>query len=232
MRTLIFTLTIFGICNLALAQSDTIQQKDSNTYKLSLNDGSQLVGHIIKKDSREIQFITLDKREIIVPQYAIKSIEVVKSTDFNSAGQYVGEDKFATRYFISTNGLPIKKGENYVQWNLFGPDFQFAVADDLGVGIMTSWIGMPIIGSIKKSWEINDHSQFALGALAGTGSWAAPDFGGVLPFASLSFGNRSQNISLSGGYGAIWDYGDVNGRAMTSIAAMVKLTPKVSLVFD
>lgn len=98
------------------------------------------------------------------------------------------------------------------------------MADDLGVGIMTSWIGMPIIGSIKKSWEINDHSQFALGALAGTGSWAAPDFGGVLPFASLSFGNRSQNISLSGGYGAIWDYGDVNGRAMTSIAAMVKLT--------
>jgi hypothetical protein len=97
---------------------------------------------------------------------------------------------------------------------------------------MTSWLGTPLIGTIKKSWKLNDEAQFAIGGLVGTGSWISPDWGGALPFATVSFGDRQRNIAFSAGYGAIWSDGETTGRALVSVAGMVKLSSRLSLVFD
>jgi hypothetical protein len=195
-------------------------------------DGKDHIGYIISKDTREILFRTTEGREFYIPQHVIDKIITVDSSEYNNRGDFVGEDRFATRYFITTNGLPVKKGEHYIQWNLFGPDFQFGLGNNFGVGIMSSWIGMPIIGTIKKSWEIGEKSQFAIGGLVGTGTWIAPDWGGALPFATLSHGSRKANVAISGGYGAVWFGNGVEGRAITSVAGMVKVGRNVSLVFD
>ena len=232
MKSKLLAIFLLFIGNIALSQTDTTLTKDTSTYRIIKTDGGELIGQIQSQDAREILLLTKDDRQIYIPQHAIKEIIKLKNSDFNNIGTFIGEDKFATRYFITTNGLPIKKGEHYVQWNLFGPDFQFGIGKDLGVGIQSSWFGVPIIGSIKKSWQIGDKSQFAIGGLVGTGSWALPEFGGALPFATLSFGDRSKNIAFSGGYGAIWTGDGVSGRAISSIAGMAKISPKISLVFD
>ena len=233
MRTafLSFCFLFFGL--FAYAQPDTIPAvKDTNTYRIIKSDGSEFLGKILQQDAREILILTQDNREIYIPQYMIQQIILLEKKDFNPRGEYVGDDPFATRYFINTNGLPIKRGEHYVQWNLFGPDFQFGVGKNFGVGLMTSWIGMPIIGTAKKSFRLTEKSQFAIGTLAGTGTWAGPDFGGILPFGTLSFGDRKKNIAFSGGYGAVWIGGDPDGRAITSIAGMFRISQRVSFVFD
>lgn len=217
---------------ITFAQQDTIQESDSTYYRIIKTDGQEIIAQIITEDKREILVMTHDGREIYIPQHVIKKISAIREEDFNFKGEFVGEDKFATRYFITTNGLPIKKGEHYVQWNLFGPDFQFGVGKNLGVGVMTSWMGVPVIGSIKKSFQLSEKAQFAVGGLVGTGSWAGPSFGGALPFATLSFGTRRANIAFSGGYGSIWTDGDPSGCGLASVAAMVKVSPKLSLVFD
>ncbi len=232
MKFFLSILVVLLLSTNSFGQNDSLVSADTNTYRIVLNDGTQYIATILKKDNREVLILTRDKREIYIPQYAIKSIELIKSSDLNAKGDFVGEDKFATRYFITTNGLPIKKGEHYVQWNLFGPDFHFGVGKNLGVGIMTTWIGMPIIGSIKKSFQLNDKAQLGIGALVGSGSWIAYDWGGALPFATISFGNRSSNIAFSGGYGTIFTSGDIDGRALMSIAGMTKVSQKLSLVFD
>ena len=205
---------------------------DDSMYRVVKTDGNILIGKLLQNDAREILLRTEDGREIYIPQHVIKRLEPLSGERRSVAGEYTGEDRFSTRYFITTNGLPIKKGEHYVQWNLFGPDFQFALADDLGVGIMTSWLGTPLIGTIKKSWKLNDEAQFAIGGLVGTGSWISPDWGGALPFATVSFGDRQRNIAFSAGYGAIWSDGETTGRALVSVAGMVKLSSRLSLVFD
>jgi hypothetical protein len=221
------------MCCSSYSQSDTITITDTNSYRIIKSDGGELFGKILHEDSREILILTKNNKQIYIPQHVIEKIELVKNSDFNEKGAFVGEDKFATRYFITTNGLPIKKGEHYVQWNLFGPDFQFGIGKDLGVGVMTSWIGVPIIGTIKKSWKLGEKSQFAIGGLVGTGSWADFSIGGALPFGTLSFGDRSKNIAVSGGYGAVWGIGNnISGRAITSIAGMIKISKNLSLVFD
>lgn len=139
--------------------------------------------------------------------------------------------------------MPIKKGEHYVQWNLFGPDFQFSIKDDLGVGIMTSWLGIPLIGTIKKNWNINEKVNVAVGALAGSFTWYDIQMFGALPFGAMTFGNRQRNLSISGGYGFInlpenkyigngqWAH-EIEGRALTSISGMVKIASNLSLVFE
>lgn len=232
MKTLLFAFTLLFAAGTLKAQNDTLNLQDSTTYRFIKTDGGELMGKIISQDPREILILSTDNRQIYLPQHVVKEIIVVKASDFNSQGTYVGEDKFATRYFLSTNGLPVKKGEHYIQWNLFGPNLQFGLDDNLGIGLMTSWGGVPIIGTIKKSWELSEKTQFALGALVGTGSWAAIDLGGAIPFASLSFGDRRANLALSGGYGAFWLEGPVENRSITSIAGMAKISPKISLVFD
>lgn len=235
MKVLIFSLFVFFTAPIVFGQQDTTTVCEKQLVKIIQTDKTELIGYILKEDEREIQFETQDGRRIFIPQYVIKEIVPIKDADFNVKGDYVGEDIFATRYFITTNGLPLKKGEHYVQWNLFGPDFQFAINERFGVGLMTSWLAVPIIGTAKYSFDINERSQFAVGALLGTSSWAAfsgANFGGVLPFATISHGDRKANIAVSAGYGAIWLGGDVSGRALTSIAGMIKVGPKISLVFD
>lgn len=232
MKNLILILAIACFSGLSFSQDNSVAVEDTNTYRFVKTDGGELIGKILSQDEREILILTSDNRKIYLPQHIIKEIILIEQSNYNIKGDYVGEDKFATRYFLTTNGLPIKKGEHYVQWNLFGPDFQFGLGKNLGVGIMTSWVGIPLIGTIKKSWELGEKTQLAVGGLVGTGSWAAPGFGGALPFATLSRGDRTKNFAFSAGYGAIWQDGELEGRAITSVAGMIKITPKVSLVFD
>jgi hypothetical protein len=232
MKQLLLILILFLFGATTHAQSDTTTVVDTNSYQIVKTDGGVLIGKILKQDEREVLLLTQDDRKIFIPQYMIESIVKLNGADFNNNGKYVGEDDFATRYFLTTNGLSFKKGDNYVQWNLFGPDFQFAVADNLSVGIMTTWIGYPIVGTIKKSCELGEDFQFAVGALVGTGSWISPSFGGALPFGTLSVGDKRRNIAITGGYGAVWADGDLTGRGLSSIAGMVKVSDKFSLVFD
>lgn len=233
MKTLLHLFAFLLISNISFSQIDTTAVQDTNTYRFIKTDGGELIGKILSQDTREILLLTKDNRKIILPQHTVKEIVLLyKKEPYNEKGFFIGEDKFATRYFLTTNGLPLKKGEHYVQWNLFGPDFQFSLGKNLGVGIMTSWIFMPVIGTIKKSWKLGEKTQAAVGGLIGTGTWIESGFGGALPFGTISFGDRTKNVAISAGYGAIWQDGSVAGRGITSVAGMIAISPKISLVFD
>jgi hypothetical protein len=228
MKKFIFLFVLFNIVIGVEAQNVDSGQ----IVSVLQTDGNQWIGQILSSNSREILFKTQEGRELFIPQYVISKITAVKLSEFSESGNYIGEEKFCTRYFLTTNGLPLKKKTGYIQWNLFGPDIQFSVTDKLGVGLMTSWVGIPMIATIKYSTEIAENLHIALGGLIGTGTWAAPDYGGILPFAALTLGNEKRNINFSGGYGAIWTEGDRDGRTLVSLAGMSKIGKKVSLVFD
>lgn len=232
-----FLFSATAICQEATTQDST------KLFLVTKNDGIEFLGVILTSDAREVLIRTEKIGDVYVPKHEIKSIKEVNPKFYS---EFTGEELFATRYFITTNGLPIKKGENYIQWNVYGPDFQFGIADNFGVGVMTSWAAIPIIANAKYSIKLSEKTSMALGALAGTGSWALPDFGLALPFASFTFGNRRNNINFSAGYGAIFykeeNYNPITntsydekfreGRFLLSIAGMAKINSKFSLVFD
>lgn len=234
-------ISIQGI--LAQSKINILHEIKDQLYLIEKHDGVKYLGKVISMDDREVLIDTEDLGRLYIPKHLIREISpILVKTDEN----FLTEELFATRYFITTNGLPIKKGENYIQWNLYGPDFQFGVADNFGVGVMTSWVAIPIIATAKYSIKLGEKTSMALGLLAGTGSWAMPEFGGFLPYVSVTFGDRRNNLTLSNGYGYIFyedewynpttqqfeTKNESEGRYLFSIAGMAKINEKFSLVFD
>jgi len=213
------------------AQKDSV--KATKIYVITTNDGGEFIGEIISEDAKEVLIKTKDKGEVSIPKYQIKTRKTLESGDLNASGEYIPAEVFSTRYFITTNGLPIVKGESYVQWNLWGPDFEFGVADNFSVGVMTTWLANPMIATAKYSIPLNKKTSLGVGTLLGTTTWIAPgSFGLALPFASLTNGDRKKNISLTAGYGAVAFDGEISGRMLLSAAGMTKVGKKVSIVFD
>jgi len=211
--------------------SQTYPTDSTKLVCVTLNDGTKIIGKVTQNNERELTVSSLDGRRQIIPQFFVKTISEINESDMSKNGKYLGKDNYCTRYFLTTNGLPIEKGKNYIQWNLFGPDFQFSVSDHFGVGIMTSWLGNPVVGSFKYSNKISKNVHYAIGGLVGTTTWAGRA-GLALPFAALTFGNGRNNINFSSGYGAVWDSFESDGTALYSIAGMAKLSNKLSFVFD
>lgn len=248
MKTFLKILIVSLFFFLAAAASSLAQAPadSSKLYVVVKHDGIEFIGRIISQDAREVLMETPAIGQVIIPKYEIKEIREVQPNEFSATGQYIPNEVFSTRYFITTNGLPIEKGESYIQWNLYGPDVQFGVAKNFGVGIMTTWVACPIIASAKYSIKLSNKTSLGLGTLLGTGSWTAPEFGLALPFAALTFGDRKANITFSAGYGAVtykrYEYDVLTGqgasrkhsesRMLMSTAFMFKVGPKVSFVFD
>ncbi len=211
---------------------DSIKMNSGKYYIVVKNDGSEFTGLILSMDAKEVLLSTKTFGQVSIPKHEIKEIRELKSGEISADGVYRPNETFATRYFLTTNGLPIAKGDNYILWNWYGPDIEFGVAKNFGIGVMTSWLGMPVIGAAKYSIELDENTHLAIGTLLGTGSWALPEFRIAVPFGSLTYGNRKYNLTFSGGYGAVWGYGISGGRALFSVAGMAKVSKKASLVFD
>jgi hypothetical protein len=226
----------------------TDQQSQKPVIVIVKNDGSRFVGTIISEDAREVLIETQSLGQVYIPRHEIKEIREAVPGEISSKGEFIPAEVFSTRYFITTNGLPVKKGETYMLMSLFGPDFQFGVSDNLGLGILTTWFATPIIGSLKYSIPINEKTSVGLGALAGTGSWVWPEFGLILPYGVITSGDRVRNINLSLGYGGVTykrseyistrnggytkEVRENEGTFLVSVAGMVKVGKSISLVFD
>jgi len=219
--------------NSANAQEKQTSAGDtSKIFIVEKNDGAEYIGKIILQDEREVLVETKKLGRIYIPRHEIKSIKEIENVKLSKDGDVILDEVFASRYFIATNGLPSKKGDSYIQWNLYGPDFQFGVAENLNLGIMTTWFGVPIIGSARYSIPLGDNLNLGVGSLLGTGSWAQLDWGLALPFACITIGSKKSNITLTGGYGLSFSKDNSDGQLLLSIAGITKLGEKISLVFD
>ncbi len=223
MKHLLFALTFIILTPVFV----TAQEFDpAKTYIVTKNDGTKFTGNILSSDAREVLLKTATIGEILIPKHEIRSIVEFKE----------GDDKFkeifASRYFITTNGLPVEKGDSYVQWTLLGPDIQFGVSDNVGIGIMTTWVANPVAVSFKYSGNLGHKINFAVGALAGSTLWSAEGVRFALPFAAVTVGDENGNVNAAIGYGAISSPDYDGGQSMFSLGAMKKVTRSGSLVFD
>jgi hypothetical protein len=236
MKKHLISAAIVLLLSLAFGQESHAQYDTTKVVKMHVvikNDGTEFMGRILSQDAREVLINTDKLGDVIIPKHEIKEIKELKPGDVNRSGEYVAAELFATRYFYTTNGLSIKKGENYIQWNLFGPDIQFGMADNFTLGVMTSWIAIPIIGTAKYSFELTDQVHLGVGTLLGTGSWINPGFGFALPFGALTIGDDKVNINLMGGYASVFGNGSSSGgTAVYSVGGLLKASKKVSVVFD
>ena len=211
MRTLLKFITVtFALCLtsfFASAQNNT-EKSDSTKktmYRIVKNDGAEYYGYIIKDDGREVEMLTKTIGKIFISKAEIQSIKVIDETllddkgDLNY-GDFRATGPFTTRYYLSTNALPIEKGENYAMIHLFGPEVHFALSDNFSLGVMSSWIASPIAIAAKYSFPSKTNTHFALGSIVGSSGFLGQGKGfGGLHWATLTQGDRTSNFSISAG---------------------------------
>ena len=122
--------------------SQTTQDSTSKVVVITYS-GKEIIGKVLSDDGRELLLNTDKAGKVYIRKDDVKSIELIKKGDVIN-NEYVSAGPFTTRYQITNNALPIKKGENYAMWNLYGPEVHFAVTSRLNVGVMATWIASPI----------------------------------------------------------------------------------------
>ena len=227
------------------------------------------VGIIVSDDGREVLIETELLGKIYILKSDIRSIQPLERSQDVQNGEFVGAGAFTTRYAFTTNALPVRKGENYALLQLYGPEVHFALTDRLNLGIMSTWIGSPMVLAAKYSMPTSDPMlNFSVGGLVGTSGYLNNFEGsGGLYFGNATYGDRNHNVTFAVGYAHLspglsnemlvekgtyfstWDYFDPynpefsEGRIeasqrntargpLFSIAAVTKVGPKASLVFD
>jgi hypothetical protein len=214
-------------------QVQVAQTQDEKIYVITKQNGYRFVGRILQQDAREVLIETLEHGPIYIPRHEIREIRQTTEGEISARGTFVPAEVFSTRYFITTNGLPIKKGETYMLLSLAGPDFQFGVAENFGLGVITTWLGTPIIGTAKYSIPVDRKISMGVGVLVGTGSWIFPEFAMVIPYGVITTGDRVRNFNFSFGYGGFrLNAENSEGNFLISLAGMTRVGNKISLVFD
>lgn len=201
MKTFLLTLLLL-IGGLSYGQIST----DTTEIKvITKNDGTTYVGKILGDDGREVLIETKELGKIYIPKSDIKSIALLNEDEVDDLGVYSPEGPFATRYYFTTNALPLEKGDDYAMIHLYGPEVHFSLGGGFSAGIMTTWGASPFIVALKKSFQTqNEKLNFSLGALVGSSGYLNTFRGyGAIGFGTVTFGDASNNFSLSAGYGYI-----------------------------
>ena len=207
------------------ASFENLQDSTGQRVIIVKNDGSIYSGMIITRNEREILIETDKLGKIYIPLHEIREIKPWKETAKNS-------ELFATRYFLTTNALTLGQGNRYYMLSFYGPEVHFGLTNHFSVGLMTSWVAMPIIGSLKLSFDAGENFHIGGGLLAGTLSWADMSSGGILPYGCVNIGNYTNNLTLSAGYAWI-TYPDGQGSApLLSPACMFRVGKDIFFVVD
>ena len=234
--------------------------KDTTLRLVERNDGVKYIAKILSDDGREVLLETQELGKLYILKSEIKRISIIEDLGEIKNGELREESPFSTRYAFTNNALPIKKNEHYAMVNLFGPEIHFAVSDRLNIGVMTSWIGSPLVAVAKFTIPTsNEKVNFSLASMFGTSGYldGFESFGG-LHWGTFTYGDRKNNISFSGGYGYLnvsgnsgfenvpgtytyqsYDNSNILRRArpipsapIFSVAGIFQLTSKASIFFD
>lgn len=202
----IFFILFFFFFSSAFSQETT---KPDSLVQITMKTGDIYVGQVLSDDGREVLLLTAEIGKIYLQKEKMESIKPYVHTINNlKEGGFQSSGPFTTRYYFTTNALPIKKSENYAMINLFGPEAHFAVTDKFSAGIMTTWIASPMVLALKYTLPTkNPKVNFGLGTLMGSSGYLLQGRGyGGLHWGMVTFGSRLSNITFSGGY-AYADFG-------------------------
>lgn len=244
-RYSVFLFLLIGLCHFSFGQNtnDTSKVK-KEIYRVVKNDGTEYIGVIISDVGREVLMQTEALGKIYIPKSDIKLIKLI-ANEYADASKYREVGPFISRYYLTNNALPIKKGENYAMLHLYGPEVHFAVSDKMSIGVMSTWAASPIGIALKRSFKTkNENINLSVGTIMFNSGYLYTFRGwGGLHWGSITIGKPGYNITFSSGFGYVdlvenrrsnYEIGlqKLNRGSVNSIAALIPVGKKASFIFD
>jgi hypothetical protein len=177
------------------------ENENKNLVLIVKNDGGEFIGEIISDDGREILVVTKAIGKIFINKSDISSITKVDEGLKNKENkEFRASGPFTTRYYFTTNALPIKKNDNYGLIHLYGPEIHLSVGNKTSIGLMATWIASPIALVLKQQIYSNNNFHVSIGSIIGSSGYInqGQTYGG-LHWGTMTFGNRLSNVSFSAG---------------------------------
>ena len=133
MRHFLFFL-LFSLPLLATAQDDYYQKKpDSRTYTITLKDGTQLRGELVRQDSVEAIIRTQNLGEVRVQASQIVRMEQIGAATESETGTY--PNIFPQTMRFSPTAFSAEKGRVYYHnYALYLSQFEYGVSDNFSIG--------------------------------------------------------------------------------------------------
>ena len=175
--------------------------ENKNLVLIVKNDGGEFIGEIISDDGREILVVTKAIGKIFINKSDISSITKVDEDLKNKENkEFRASGPFTTRYYFTTNALPIKKNDNYGLIHLYGPEIHLSVGNKTSIGLMATWIASPIALVLKQQIYSNNNFHVSIGSIIGSSGYInqGQTYGG-LHWGTMTIGNRLSNVSFSAG---------------------------------
>jgi hypothetical protein len=239
LTSFILLLTMMVLFNQdCLGQTDTlntVKYRTSKIYQIKTTNGKILIGTILEDNENGILLLTLEKKDKIrIPKYDIESMEEIDQKRILNGGLLKGESIFATRYAVTTNGLAMKKGDAYFHSLYFLLyDVEYAVSDHISIGAVTTFLGSPFLFNVKYATELSSDLHLGAGILAGPLFLFKPIEGGIIiPYTSLTFGDRRNNLTFTAGYPSFTSGNNSTGQLLFSVGAMTGISKSSFFVFD
>ena len=205
-------LVILGVVSPPLAAQDTTATSnlrptpDSQLVKLTLRDGSVLIGRVLDVTPTTVRFASAVGQSDI-PRAAISRVETAASREIHN-GEFWPEDPSRTRLFFAPTGRMQHSGELYFSdAYIFFPSLQAGLSDRVSIGAGMSVV--PGLGLDEQLYYItpkvglyaSPKFNLALGALvAGAGSISDEGpFG--LGYGVATVGGEDGSVTAGAGFG-------------------------------
>lgn len=231
-----FFLTL-GVGVNQLHAQDYVESPDTSligkTVIVLKNDGSEYIGILKKMDAREVLIETKTIGDVYIPKHEIKSISEADDNTVSSGGKVIRENRMYSRYFITTSGMPIERGDDYlnVTWGLV--DAEFRVAKNFSLGGMTTPLGIPMAITPKLGFSISDNLHIGAGGIVGFLGWIQPNTGGALGYGTITLGDKDLNLNVAVGGAIGWGDGFTEASSvLLSVGSHIRLGPGAFFVFD
>ena len=228
------------------AINDSLKTADTTIsyVVVELENNTSITGKKVSDDGREIGIMTVDKGLILIPKYQIRTI-TVSATMPSVGGKKVFPNPHPSRYLYSPSGIPLKKGDGYIQAiYLVAYQGQYALTDHFSIGITSTLWASPFLVNVKytntlhKSADGKKNVYLATGIQAGSLTYIDPRTYFGIGYAGLTFGNPESNVTVNGGFlgeSSIWyynQYDPLTGRWTGDEGRENEFLPAISLSWN
>ena len=228
-----YALLLFSVAVLiqpALAQQDS--SRVMTGYRLTLVDGSDIVGSIVKEDSLHVDFRTISGIMMAVPRNQIKSMVSLSGSIVD--GEYRASDPNYTRLFFAPTGRALKSGQGYFSaYEIFFPFIAIGIGDAVTLaGGMSLFPGIESeIYYIAPKFTPLHLQNFDLSiGLLYINSWARYASGGGIMYGVGPYGSKDNALTVGLGWG--FTGGEIGNKPVLLLGGEVRVSNSIKLITE
>ena len=228
--TALLMLVVSILSQPARAQLDS--SRVAKVYRLTLNDGSEIIGSIVKEDSVQVEFQSVSKIMMLVPRNQIEAI--VPLAGSVADGEFRRSDPNYTRLFFAPTGRALKSGQGYFSaYEIFFPFVAIGIGD-----VVTLAGGMSLIPGAESQIfyfapKITPfHLQnFDLSAgVLYVNAFESNFSGGGIVYGVGTYGSSDNALTLGLGWG--FAGGEIANKPILLLGGEIRLSNSIKLVSE